>query len=1639
MNPFLDDVPIPIDALDAEKLSATEMEDLQQRFARIEPRLIVAAKKVVKFTWQMMEFVYALDSFWERCLPLIDKDEHKRFKSSAKVLAEFCGLMREHDFDAQAFVREISAARDEGLLELDGVTIQELAQKTVAARQIGQIVPTKDLRWLNVAGLSKQFAEAGYREVGFALNHRNREIESPLICLIAEYYFRQAVSTDSTLISAFSTKTSVTKSSSIDAHVMVIDEFLQKEFDKVAGLMISHQQGAAGSAAPALDLRVEQHRIGKPHSDLYSDFAGMVETMKLSTGCVRRRDTRQYSKEADGQLVSELLSCYAALSDEEKNNRLALRNVVGRFLYITGDYRAAIAGYNANAKKLSDPFSKGETLYNAYQCALMLKDFDGALEYLQEAIKCAPRLFIPFPLGKYAMEKILTINFAGVVFACESRSPKAKVTIKTLSDADEPERIMEDIRAVSMANLPGVVKVLESSYVDATRRFAPYIVLGEPEGMSLETRIRENGPMSAADVTAIGLQMTNILHSLHRKDLIHRNLSPESVYIRKVKDEKTGELNWDVLLTEVSFAPKKWVKPVGVALASTDPIQFAPPEQRGEVKAGSLLPSADIHAMARVCCYALFRTADPTDEELDTLTKPFAELLLDCLEEEPHRRPPDCLSLVRRWEKARTAELDADAERSRPAAPPPKPASKSSPDINLSDRSKIPTKSSEEIKLPAPKPTTKSSAEINLPDKPASKPKPEPAQPEKPATKIRQDSAETARPAPASGRTAPVRTRADDEDDEPARDEKKQDRRSERIPAAQTRRATNGDDDEEEESQRTRRSSGASGSTRLERPQRRRNEDDEDDEEHGSSKKGLMIGGVIALMMCAGAVMYFFVFKKSGGGASPETAPEVAQKQDNTSLTPNNSVNPFKTDPVIQPDKKGPDPILPNPENPIPKVVAQPSDLAKIPGDKVFLSDMTELESRQGPWPVTKNGQLGNLPPPNGPEPANQAIKVKGMPYAKGISMHPPDNDGPTVKEYACAQYRLSRAAQRVKSQIAIADTGTPLNEVYFEVRGDGKRIWASTPLRTARLVLDVDVELAGVDVMELRTYVKGNHLGAHAVWLDPYVLKAGAIPPVQEEPKLAPPPKSNERPTVVAMEKGTSYLSDRGEYDVQIGAWPFSKHGRLGNPLDPKLGFTDANELIRINDVEVPKGLSMAPALLGPASVKYRLGKQAGARFFTEVALNDKAWRDLRGATVFEVFGDGKLLWKSEPLRQTGKILKCDIDVGTVDVLELQTSALGSARGAQAVWVNPKVIFSGDVPTELPPIVKTEPKKDPPLVAKVDPPRTKVDPPVKVDPPKPKIDPETAMGKKIYLTFMKAHESEDGLWPITRQGKIGVGDGVKSSAPVKVNGKEYKDAISMHPGKTTPAKLSFQVNKCALAFLAEVGIDESAFIARPATFEVYGDGNLLFLSDDIGKGTAPQKVALDVSNYNVVELRTKMAGNGTDDCRAIWIDPYFVWDNNKALPLRQTFLAEVTPFDLKGGYQGWNMSVGKLGDVKAPVELSVDDKPAKKGICMHPGPNVLTSMKFPLNRKYAKLVGKVGLNDTAELTPPKGSAIFEISVDEKVVWTSKPVGKSRTFEDFEIDVKGAGVMQLRTKAQGSVKGLDAVWIDPVLTLSDEK
>ena len=363
-----------------------------------------------------------------------------------------------------------------------------------------------------------------------------------------------------------------------------------------------------------------------------------------------------------------------------------------------------------------------------------------------------------------------------------------------------------------------------------------------------------------------------------------------------------------------------------------------------------------------------------------------------------------------------------------------------------------------------------------------------------------------------------------------------------------------------------------------------------------------------------------------------------------------------------------------------------------------YLSDLDEFAVLDGPWPFAKNGSLGN---------SKDNIVVQGIHSPKGLGMHPPSSS------YSAVRFRLGKQGALFKSSVAIDDTGGgAFGGAEFEVLGDGKQLWRSAPVaRSNQPPLDCRIELPNVDILELRVYSPQVHNGLHAVWVEPRVFQKlstpdPSVPPAKESQniadvlkvldvsKIAVAPRNVDVPKAVDMPKGpatqkssesprvadvtklpkppvdlaqSTYLSDMDEFDVKAGPWTLGKNGDIGN-----------GQQIVVNGNRSSKGLGMHPPDNGYSRVKYRLGKKA-AVFKAGAALNDTANIVFHLAT-FEVWGDGKRLWKSDPVSKAKQpVQETSVDVSGVDVLELRVVAHGSHLGLHAVWIEPRVLKNAE------------------------------------------------------------------------------------------------------------------------------------------------------------------------------------------------------------------------------------------------------------------------------------------------------------------------------------------------------------------------
>jgi serine/threonine protein kinase len=110
-------------------------------------------------------------------------------------------------------------------------------------------------------------------------------------------------------------------------------------------------------------------------------------------------------------------------------------------------------------------------------------------------------------------------------------------------------------------------------------------------------------------------------------------------------------------------------------------------------------------------------------------------------------------------------------------------------------------------------------------------------------------------------------------------------------------------------------------------------------------------------------------------------------------------------------------------------------------------------------------------------------------------------------------------------------------------------------------------------------------------------------------------------------------------------------------------------------NSRVTPKSIRLIAASEQTAFVTYKLNK-IYRTFESVVGIpRPDPQAGLGSPVLFEVFGDGKSLWKSKLCREFDSFDRCHIDVSGIDELKIQTATTGSDTWAWHTWLNPSLI----------------------------------------------------------------------------------------------------------------------------------------------------------------------------------------------------------------------------------------------------------------------------------------------------------------------------------------------------------------------------
>lgn len=189
-----------------------------------------------------------------------------------------------------------------------------------------------------------------------------------------------------------------------------------------------------------------------------------------------------------------------------------------------------------------------------------------------------------------------------------------------------------------------------------------------------------------------------------------------------------------------------------------------------------------------------------------------------------------------------------------------------------------------------------------------------------------------------------------------------------------------------------------------------------------------------------------------------------------------------------------------------------------------------------------------------------------------------------------------------------------------------------------------------------------------------------------------------------------------------------------------------------------------------------------------------------------------------------------------------------------------------------------------------------------------------------------------NGWGPIERDtsnGEAAAGDGV----PMAIEGVGYGKGLGVHAN----SDVQYQLGGSFERFIADMGVDDETGGGGSVSFQVYGDGVLLFNSGTMTGSSASQKVDVSVVGVQVLRLVVDNAGDGDGLDHANWANARLIGDQTgaqvyinfqtAAAPVPAGYLADAgLVYANRGNGQSYGWSTSHA-DVARDREVNADQR----------------------------------------------------------------------------------------------------------------
>lgn len=254
--------------------------------------------------------------------------------------------------------------------------------------------------------------------------------------------------------------------------------------------------------------------------------------------------------------------------------------------------------------------------------------------------------------GRYLVRRTIATSQRTSVLEAQHVVTKREVAVKLLRPeavGDEAcgKRLHAEARLLTEVRHPCVVDVLDAGMArHASGALLPMVVMELLDGRSLEGLMAARGALDLQDVLPIGLCMCRALDAVHRRDVVHGDVTPANIYLPPLPPHQLSWNAGEAAAKLLGFGAaagggERATTTAGAAYRAPEQIAGAPPSARG-----------DIYALAAVLYQCLVDelpragTTTPPSEHRSDVPRHMSDAIVAALSIDPDERPEDAHDLA---------------------------------------------------------------------------------------------------------------------------------------------------------------------------------------------------------------------------------------------------------------------------------------------------------------------------------------------------------------------------------------------------------------------------------------------------------------------------------------------------------------------------------------------------------------------------------------------------------------------------------------------------------------------------------------------------------------------------------------------------------------------------------------------------------------------------------------------------------------------------------------------------------------------------------------------------------------------------------------------------------------------------------